>query len=331
VTTLAAIVPVFNQRAELPVTLDALDAAIVASPFDAEIVVVDDGSTDGTADAARAWRGRTPLTVIEQSNAGRFLARRHGIEAVTSEYCLLVDSRVRIGERALRFVADEIAADNCKQLWTADVLIVTGGNPFGTFWDVLTRRAFSAYFDDRRTASFGLEEFDRFPKGTTCFFAPRDLLLAAFDAFETPYRDLRHANDDTPLIRWLAARRPINISPRYSCTYEPRQRFVPFLRHAFHRGTVFVDGHGRRESRLFPATIAFFPLSAGWLVTSKFVPVVLGLPVAASSIAGVGLAVADRRPRLAATMAWVTPLYALAHGAGMWRGLALALTGRVAR
>ncbi len=46
-SSLGVVIPVFNQEAELPATLDALDAAIAASPFEAEIVVVDDGSTDG--------------------------------------------------------------------------------------------------------------------------------------------------------------------------------------------------------------------------------------------------------------------------------------------
>lgn len=327
-STLAAIVPVFNQRSELPLTLDALDAAIAASPFDAEIVVVDDGSSDGSADAARTWRGRVPLRVLEQPNAGRFRARQRGLGAVAGDFCLLLDSRVRISEGALAFVAEQLTDGPAKEIWTADVIIESAGNAFGAFWDVLTRRAFAAYFDDPRTTSFGLEQFDRFPKGTTCFFAPRELLTAAFDAFGTRYRDLRHANDDTPLIRWLAARRPINISPEYSCSYAPRQRLLPFLRHALHRGIVFVDGHGRRESRLFPATVAFYPATVGWIVACWFVPAVLGLPVAAAALAGIALAFADRRPRLAATMAWVTPLYALAHGAGMWRGLALLARGR---
>jgi len=329
-STLTAVIPVFNQRDELSRTLDALDDAIAASPFDASIVVVDDGSTDGSADAALRWSGSTQLEVIQQQNAGRFVARRRGIEASTSDYCLLIDSRVVIAPGALAFVARQLEEDSQKEVWTAHVEI-EATTPFGTFWDVLTRRAFSAYFDDPRTTSFGVDAFDEYPKGTTCFFGPRELLRTAFDAFRTPYSDLRHANDDTPLIRWIAARTPINISPSYSCRYGPRERLRPFLRHAFHRGVVFVDGHGRRESRLYPLTVAFFPSTLAWLAASWFVPELLAAPLVAAGVAGAALAFLDRRPRAATTMAWVTPLYAVAHGAGMWRGLALAARATTSR
>ena len=109
-----------------------------------------------------------------------------------------------------------------------------------------------------RTTSFGPDEFERFPKGTTCFLAPRELLTAAFEAYRSGYMDLRHANDDTPVIRWLAARQRINISPGFGCSYASRSRFLPFVTHAFHRGTVFVDGHGRRESRWFPIVVGLY-------------------------------------------------------------------------
>jgi len=323
-TRLAVVIPVHNQQAEIGSTLAALDAAAARSSFDVEIIVVDDGSTDGTADAMRGWSGGVPVRLVEQPNAGRFAARRRGLEAADAEYALLIDSRVTIEPAALEFVAAELTCDESKQIWNAHVDIATSGNPFGVFWDVLTQRVWSAYFDDPRTTSFGLEEFERFPKGTTCFFAPRALLLEAFASFRGRYADARYANDDTPVIRWLAARQSINISPGFSCLYLPRRRLEDFLRQAFHRGTVFVDGHGRPESRLFPAAVAFFPLSAVWAVACVRRPGLVVVPIAAAAAAGAGLALAARRTEAVTTMAWTTPVYAVGHGAGMWRGLWLA-------
>jgi glycosyltransferase involved in cell wall biosynthesis len=329
---LVIVIPVRNQRAEIGETLTALAAAVEQSSFDAQVVVVDDGSTDGTADAVRGWSGGTvPVRLIEQANAGRFAARLRGLQAVDAEYALLMDSRVGIDREALAFVEAQLAMGESKEVWNAHVDIVTSGNPFGVFWDVLTQRAFSAYFDRPRTTSFGLADFERFPKGTTCFFAPRALLLDAFAAFRTRYSDIRHANDDTPVIRWLAARRPINISPSFSCRYAARQRPEAFVRHAYHRGTVFVDGHGRRESRFFPAVIGFYPVSAAWAVGSFRAPWLVVAPLAAAAAAGAGAAAVARRPDAIATMAWTTPLYAVAHGAGMWRGLWLLTWARARR
>jgi glycosyltransferase involved in cell wall biosynthesis len=327
--SLTVVMPVFNQAQEIGATLRALEDAISATSFVADVVVVDDGSTDGTAAAARAAAGRCALTVIEQENRGRFEARRRGLEAAEGRYCLLLDSRVLLDLNGLLFVEEQLQGGEAREVWNAHVDIETAGNPYGVFWDVLTRRVFSEYFARPRTTSYGLADFERFPKGTTCFFAPRALLVEGFEAWRSRYADRRHANDDTPVIRWLAARRPINISPRFSCRYSARNELGSFLRHAYHRGTVFVDGHGRPESDWFPLVIGLYTVSAGSLVIGRRTPLVLAALGALTSAAGAALAVAEARPKDAVTMAWVTPLYATAHVAGMWRGLGLLIHARL--
>jgi glycosyltransferase involved in cell wall biosynthesis len=327
--SLTVVIPAFNQAAAITATLRALDGAIAATSFVADAVVVDDGSTDGTPSAVRSEVVGYPVEVIEQDNRGRFEARRRGIESARGQYCLLLDSRVLIDRGALRFVEEELRSGEDKEVWNAHVDIETAGNPYGVFWDVITQRVFAEYFAHPRTTSYGLADFERFPKGTTCFFAPRTLLAEAFDACRSGYVDLRHANDDTTMIRRLAARRPINISPAFSCRYTARAELVPFLRHAFHRGTVFVDGHGRRESAWFPLVVGLYAASGGALAIARRSPFVLPGLAALTSATGAALAVAERRPRDAGTMAWVTPLYAAAHVAGMWRGLALMARARL--
>jgi glycosyltransferase involved in cell wall biosynthesis len=327
--SLTVVIPVFNQVAEIGATLTALDDAISAASFIADVIVVDDGSTDGTAAAARAASSHAPLQVIEQENRGRFEARRRGLEEARGEYCLLLDSRVLLDPDALRFVEEQLQGGEAREIWNGHVEIETDGSPYAVFWDVITQRVFSDYFAEPRTTSYGLADFERFPKGTTCFFAPRALLVAGFDAYRSGYADLRHANDDTPVIRWLAARRRINISPGFACGYAARTELGPFLRHAFHRGTVFVDGHGRPESDWFPIVLVLYVGSAGCLAIGRRSPLVLAAVAALASVGGAALAIAERRPGDAVTMAWVTPLYATAHVAGMWRGLGMLVRGRM--
>ena len=61
-------------------SISAVDEALTCAGFgDAEIVVIDDGSTDGTVDEAKNLRARTPVRVVSQDNQGRFLARRRGL------------------------------------------------------------------------------------------------------------------------------------------------------------------------------------------------------------------------------------------------------------
>jgi glycosyltransferase involved in cell wall biosynthesis len=325
--SLSVVMPVLNEAEHLPATVDSLVAAIEASGFDTEVVIVDDGSTDGSgAVAARRLGERIPSRVIEQSNRGRLEARRAGLSEARGRWVLLLDGRVQIDTRSLAFVHDELGRR--RDVWTAHVDIDADGNLFGIFWKLIADLAWREYFDKPRDASFGAEDFDRFPKGTGCLFAPRELLLQAVSAFRSRYSDPRHANDDTPILRWIANRRPINVSPRYRCSYRPRLTSRAFIRHAFHRGIVFVDGHGRAESRFFPAFVTFYPASALLAAAALRKPKVVPAALAAASLGAAAYGVAARRTRQEITaLALLTPPYAVAHGLGMWRGL-LAMTLR---
>jgi hypothetical protein len=322
VPDLSVVMPIFNEAAHLRATIDALAAAVERSGWSAELLVVDDGSTDGSGDAAlRAANGRLPARVLQGPNAGRLAARRRGVRDARAENVLLLDGRVRIEPDALRFVRDRVDAG--ERLWTGHVY-VDSESPLGDFWSLIAELAWRDYFDDPRTTSFGIEEFDRFPKGTTCFLGQRSLLVVALDTVRTGYADERHANDDTPVLRYLAAAEDINVSPHFACRYSPRESLESFFRHSIHRGVVFLDGHGTPASRFFPAAVAFYPVSAGLLVMSLRRPVLLPAAVAACGVGAALLGLRARRSRREVrALALVTPVYAVGHALGMWWGLGL--------
>jgi glycosyltransferase involved in cell wall biosynthesis len=322
---LSVVIPVHDEAQNVPSTVEALLTALDRSGLDAEIVVVDDGSTDGSGSAARMAVGeRVPMRVLTQPNRGRFEARRAGVEAARGTFVLLLDGRVSIDESALSFVHPRL--EDGERVWTSHVHVRADGNLLGLFWQLLAELAWAEYFDDPRTTSFGAADFDRYPKGTTCFLAPRALLVDAIGSFRTGYADSRHANDDTPVIRWIAERERIHLSPRYSSSYRPRETLGAFLRHSFHRGVVFLDGHGRRDSRFFPAVVAFYPVSAAILGLSLRRPALATGALGVISVGAATLGVRHRKaPRELLALALVAPVYALAHGAGMWRGAVMRL------
>jgi glycosyltransferase involved in cell wall biosynthesis len=328
--TLSVVIPAYNAAQDIAETLEALIVALERAPaFQPEIVLVDDGSTDRTGDAAvAACRGRVPLRVLSQTNQGRFLARRNGLEAATGDWTLLLDTRVRLDADGLAFVGERAGIG--ERVWNGHVLVQTAGNPIGAFWKAVAYVAWKDYLGEPRTTSFGIEEFDRYPKGTGCFFAPRSLLLESIEVFRTRYPDMRFVSDDTAVIRWIAARERIHLSPSFSCGYEARASLGSFFRQGVYRGTTFVDGHLRPESRFFPGAIAFFPLSVllGFALVRR--PWLAPVAAAGGAVAG-GLVAASGgcsafEVRSVATLA---PVYGLAHGAGMWRGLALLLRKRL--
>jgi glycosyltransferase involved in cell wall biosynthesis len=313
--------PVFNEAQHLPETIAALLAALDNSDFDAEIVLVDDGSTDGSgAVALAAARGdRVDLRVLTQPNRGRFEARRVGLEAAEGEWVLLLDGRVVIDRGSLAYVRERFER---ARIWTAHVDVHGNGDLLAAFWALIAELAWSDYFDDPRDSSFGARDFDRFPKGTTCLFAPKQLVLDAIGSFQSRYADLRSANDDTPVLRWIAEREPIHVSPGFRCVYRPRTTLKSFVRHSVRRGVVFVDGHGRRESRFFPAVVAFYPATAALALATFRRPVVAPAALLAASAAASAYGLLRcRSAKEVASLAAVTPIYGLAHGLGMWRGL----------
>jgi dolichol-phosphate mannosyltransferase len=87
----SVIVPVFNEIAHV----DELLEAIHASPVKKEIIIVDDGSTDGTREKLRAMRLRNhhDVTVVfHEKNCGKGAAIRTALPYARGEYVLIQDS-----------------------------------------------------------------------------------------------------------------------------------------------------------------------------------------------------------------------------------------------
>jgi len=77
------VLPAYNEAAGLPPLLEAIEALgrRLADMAAVRVVVVDDGSTDGTGDAAQSFSGRIPLTVlVHPENRGLAAAIRTGLE-----------------------------------------------------------------------------------------------------------------------------------------------------------------------------------------------------------------------------------------------------------
>ncbi len=232
--------------------------------------------------------------MLRQENRGRFLARKRGIEAAHGELVLLLDARVSLAPDALRFVGEQVAEG--RRVWNGHCMIDSSSGPYARFWDVLTRAAFPEYLSDPRPVAFGVEEYDRFPKGTGHFLAPREQLLEAIDGFSSHYDDLRFVSDDTHLLRSIAAIEPINLAPGFASTYHSRTSLWPFLRHSAHRGTTFVDSFGRPGSRFFGIVLAAPPLSLLGAVVALRAPRAGLAGAAALAAAGAGFALRVGRP-----------------------------------
>lgn len=105
------------------------------SERDLELLLVDDGSADGSGELCDAWAGRDArVRVIHQANAGVSAARNAGIEAARGEYLLFTDSDdyvapdylEKMGDCRARFGADLVLCGFHHLYEGADILKLPG-------------------------------------------------------------------------------------------------------------------------------------------------------------------------------------------------------------
>jgi len=109
---LSVVIPAYNEAARLPKGLQQIRQYAEQTGWAMEIVVVDDGSHDGTAAAARAFEpGPTALRVlVNERNRGKGYSVRRGMLAAAGELLLMSDAdqstHIREIEKLLPAVAE---------------------------------------------------------------------------------------------------------------------------------------------------------------------------------------------------------------------------------
>ena len=88
--TLSVLIPVYNEKATVLQLLDAVQQAPL--DLDKELVVVDDGSTDGTRDILRALDRPGVRVILHAQNRGKGAAIRTALESATGDFVIIQDA-----------------------------------------------------------------------------------------------------------------------------------------------------------------------------------------------------------------------------------------------
>lgn len=112
---ISVIIPVYNVEDYL----DPCLASIVAQTYsNLEIIVVDDGSTDGSGAIGDRWAERdSRIRVIHQDNGGLSAARNTGLDAMSGKLVIMVDSDDVLHPEAIKILLTTL------QEYNADVVI----------------------------------------------------------------------------------------------------------------------------------------------------------------------------------------------------------------
>lgn len=85
---LSVVVPCFNEAA----TVEQVLERVLASPHVQEVVVVDDGSTDGTRELLEKVTDERVRVLLQPGNRGKGAALRRGFAEATAEYVVVQDA-----------------------------------------------------------------------------------------------------------------------------------------------------------------------------------------------------------------------------------------------
>jgi len=133
------LVPAYNEAATI---VDILER-VHALGMDRQIVVVDDGSTDGTGDLAEAWRnGHNDVVVVRQENRGKGAAVRAAIPLADGEIAVIQDADLEYDPTDVPALIEPI------ERGVADVVFgsrLSGGRPQRAylFWHLVGNRFLS--------------------------------------------------------------------------------------------------------------------------------------------------------------------------------------------
>jgi glycosyltransferase involved in cell wall biosynthesis len=102
--SLSVIIPAYCEAENILDTLTNVTAALASLPIDAELLVIDDGSTDGTAALVRTHADRFPglKLLVNERNMGFGWTYRRGVEAASREHVVMVHGDNAWGKDTLR-------------------------------------------------------------------------------------------------------------------------------------------------------------------------------------------------------------------------------------
>lgn len=108
-TTISIVIPAYNEAENLPATLDGLGKALAGLTDPAEIIVVDNNSSDATAEVAERLGARVVFEPVNQIAR----ARNAGARAACGDHLIFLDADTLLPPALLTAALAELASGNC--------------------------------------------------------------------------------------------------------------------------------------------------------------------------------------------------------------------------
>lgn len=132
---ISVIIPIFNEKEVIQNCLLSLrDQSLKGLPENTEIelIVVDDGSNDGSYDIAKEYAD----LIIKQDHLGTAIARNKGAEVAKGEILVFVDGDMTFDKEFINKLITPIAEGRTIGTFSKEEFLSNKNNPWATFWNI---------------------------------------------------------------------------------------------------------------------------------------------------------------------------------------------------
>jgi glycosyltransferase involved in cell wall biosynthesis len=120
---IAVIIPTYNAA---PFIRNAIGSVVEQTASDWELIVIDDGSTDRTAEIVSHYLSDPRVRYVRQDNRGPSAARNHGVRLTSAKYVAFLDADDALAPNALAVLRSKLNQDFEIGWATSDVVWVSG-------------------------------------------------------------------------------------------------------------------------------------------------------------------------------------------------------------